>query len=381
MKTSIVTLLLAFVLAFPVTGRVARAADAAVVPQDRTAAVIVAYQRIGEDEYPAASIGQDNFSDHITELEKGGYKVMALPDVIAAFKAGATLPPKTVVLTFDGGHRSVLEKAVPLLLKENLPFTVFVATEHMDRQAPEYISWDELKKLASNKLVTIGLHPSSYGLLVESSADEVKRQINNARTSLRDKLGIEAKYFAYPSGEISAAYRDIVAASGFDAALGQQSGVAYAGSDLYALPRFVMTESYGDLDRFRMTVNALPLPVTDVEPKDPHLTTMKPAIGFTVDAALTSALPHLACFVPGQGKPQIQTIGKNRVEVRLEKDLENDRVRINCTLPGPMSEDGEEQRWRWFGMLLTVPQPQDESASDDNDMPDGDTAPASGGGE
>src|SRR6185436_8231328 len=136
------------------------------------------------------------------------------------------------------------------------------------------------------KLVTIGLHPSSYGLLDGAAPDEMKRQINNARTQLREKLGIEAKLFAYPSGQISSAYRDVVAAAGFDAACGQQSGVAYAGSDLYTLPRFVMTESYGDLDRFRMTVNALPLPVTDVEPKDPHLATLKPVIGFTLDPAV-----------------------------------------------------------------------------------------------
>ncbi len=351
------------------------------IPQDRTAAVIVAYQRIGEDEYPAASIEQDKFEAHIEELEKGGYKILPLPDIIAAFKNGTTLPARTVALTFDGAHRSVLDKAVPLLKKENIPFTIFVATDHMDRNAPEYIGWPDLKKLAQQKLVTIGLHPANYELLDSANADEIKRQINNARTRLRDMTGVDTKFFAYPSGQYSTAYRDIVAASGFDAAFGQQSGVAYGGADIYGLPRFVMTESYGDIDRFRMTVNALPLPVSDVEPKDPHLSTMKPVIGFTVDGALASSLPQLACFVPGQGKPEIQRIGKNRIEMRLEKDFENDRVRINCTMPGPLTEDGDEQRWRWYGLLLSVPVPQDESPSaDDEDMPqeNGDTSGSSG---
>ncbi len=33
--------------------------------------------------------------------------------------------------------------------------------------------------------------------------------------------------------------------------------------------------------------------------------------------------------------------------------LDQDRVRVNCTLPF-VSEDGDPTRWRWFGMLLTV---------------------------
>ena len=330
-------------------------AQEGLLPQDRAAAVIFSYQMIGEDLHPSASIGKEQFAEHIAELRTGGYTVLPLPDIVRALKEGAALPPRTVALTFDGGHRSVLENGVPLLIENEIPFTVFVSTGYLDADGARTMNWDDLRKLARNELVTVGLHPASYDELSASDPGEIRRQINAARARLREMAEIEADLFAYPFGSYSTAYRDIVAASGFGAAFGQQSSVAWSGSDPYALPRFTMTESFGDLDRFRMTASALPLPVADVEPKNPDLSTAHPAIGFTVDEALKGQLAKLSCFVSGQEKPQVELVSGNRVELRLEKDFDEKRARVNCTLPGPVPQGADEPRWRWFGMLLNVP--------------------------
>lgn len=325
------------------------------IEQDQAAAVILVYQRIGDDQYPSTSIRDEQFQEHIEELRKGDYNVVPLPEIIDALKEGRKLPPYTVAITFDGGHRSVLERGIPLLLKNNLPFTLFVAPESLDNDLSQHMSIDEVRKLARNKLVTIGLHPAIYARLAGQAPEEIKRQINNGRAKLRDLMNTEATLFAYPFGEYSSAYRKIVMASGFDAALGQQSGVAYAGGDIYTLPRFSMTESYGDIDRFRMAVRALPLPVSGVSPQDPYLTaSSRPAIGFTVDPALQANIKKLSCFVSGQEKPHVEFMGGTRIEIRLDKNFEDERARVNCTLPGSAVEEDEDERWRWFGLLLTL---------------------------
>lgn len=328
-----------------------------VLPQDRTSAVVLAYHRIDEEEFPATNIQDEQFESHIRELTSGGYNIMALPDIVSALKNDSGLPPYTVALTFDGGHRSILDTAIPLLLKQNIPFTLFIAPDQLERENSPYMDWDDLKKLAKNKLVTIGLHPIRYERLTDQPAEEIRRQINSARARLRDMLGVETPLFAYPFGEYSSAYRDIVANARFDAAFGQQSGVVYAGSDMFALPRFSMTESYAGLSRFRMIAAALPLPVTDVEPRDPHLDNLRPNIGFTVTPELAGKIKNMSCFVSGQGKPHIQYAGNNRVELRLERDFEEERVRVNCTLPiaAPSPSEEEEEIWRWFGLLMTAP--------------------------
>src|SRR3546814_16104016 len=82
------------------------------------------------------------------------------------------------------------------------------------------------------------------------------------------EIGERPKLFAWPFGEWDTRSMAVVKAMGYDAAFGQQSGVAHAKHDLYWLPRFPMNEHYGSVDRMLMAVNALPLPVSDIAPDD-----------------------------------------------------------------------------------------------------------------
>jgi peptidoglycan/xylan/chitin deacetylase (PgdA/CDA1 family) len=330
-------------------------AQTSAIPHDERAAVIFSYHRVGKDENPADNIRLEQFMSHIAELDEADYNVIPLDDVIKSIKGGKKLPPRTIAITFDGGHRSILENAAPILMKYNFPFTIFVAPDNADNTDNDYLSWDEIKRLSKNDLVTIGIHPATYQRVGNMDATEIRRQINSAIASYRKNTGKMPAYFAYPFGEYSAEYRDIVASMGFKAAFGEQSGVAYAGSDLMTLPRFAMTETFGDLDRFMMTTRALPFPVSDVSPADPRLDTADPVIGFTVDESLVAQLKDLSCFAAGQGKPDIQIISKKRVEIRLEKAFTVDRARLNCLLPGPTPAAGDDKTWRWFGLMMTVP--------------------------
>jgi hypothetical protein len=123
---------------------------------------------------------------------------------------------------------------------------------------------------------------------------------------------------------------------------------------MFALPRFTMTDSFADLDRFRLTANALPLPVSDISPQDPYLKEEPLATGFSVHESLTGDLGSLSCFSSVHGQPELEIIG-NRIELRHEENFDQNRIRINCTLPGPTSSDLDAiPRWRWFGMLLSM---------------------------
>lgn len=320
---------------------------------DNRSAVILSYQRIGEDHSPDTNIRLEQFQSHIQELTDGDYNVLPLPKIIDAIKHGKNLPPNSIAITFDGGYSSVLEHALPLLHEHELPYTIFVATNLLDN-IPLHISKGDIKKLRRNKLVTWGIHPASYIRLSGEPKEEVRRQINNAKTAFRQITGKEPQYFSYPFGEYSLSYRDTIARSGFDAAFGLHSGAVSGNNDLYGLPRFTMTENYANISRFRLIANALPLPVTEIEPKDLRLTTDRPVIGFTVDKNLLENIEQLSCYISGQEQPEIEVIGSGRIEVRPAVPFTASRIRINCTLPGPTSEPGEPPRWRWFGLLMTM---------------------------
>lgn len=340
----------------------------AAVEADENTAVIFAYQRIGEDSVPQSSLPTDQFKLHIAELKAGGYNVLPLGKIVDALKNGGDLPPRTVALTFDGAWLPTLTTAIPLLEEGKIPFTVFFSADQADAASPNHMTWSQLKSLRRNKLASLGVLPAAYAHMTEKGSDETAAQINKAVSRYREAFGEAPAFFAWPYGEYSAALKKRAAEYGFKAAFGQHSGVAHAGSDFLALPRFTMTGDVGDLDRFRLTARALPLPVTDIMPEDPAAAAQNPPIiGFTAAPGLGD-LSRLSCFISGIGKVPLSRLGDNRVEIRIEEPLEERRARVNCTMPS----GGEDSGWRWLGMLLVLPgiEAEDDGGPPPGEVPD-----------
>ena len=311
-------------------------------------AVVFAYDRFGEDQTPSISIRIDQFEAHLDELQDSDYRVLPLPRILEALRTGTPLPARTVAITIDEASRSAFREAWPRLKAAELPFTLFVATDAIDRGSPAHMSWAEVRQLAAAG-VTIGGLGASIQSLVSRPADEVRAELRRMADRLQAETGQRPTLFAYPQGEVSSAVRTIVTEQGFTAAFGQQSGVLHPQADRAALPRFVMNECFGSVDRFRLAANALPLPVTDLTPDDPLLTVNPPSLGFTV-ADGVGDLSRLACFAAGQGRTALERVTEDRVEVRIRDPFPPGRTRVNCTLPAP---DG---RWRWLGMQFVVPE-------------------------
>lgn len=327
-------------------------APAVTLAEDNRAAVIFVYQRVGEPTTPDISISTDKFMAHLEEIQNGHYNVISLPDLVTALKRGDTLPPRTIAITFEGAFKSALDNAVPALIENEIPFTVFYSSDYADADSSTHMNWSDLISLAAYPTVTLGLLPASFARLKDLPESEIRRQVNKAKTRHREMIESEAKFFSYPYGEYSAAYKKIVASSGFDAAFGQQSGAVSSVSDLYAIPRFTLTDEYGDTERFKTAAETLPLPATDIEPQNTVLSGDQPIIGFSVPAALKTSLGALSCFATGQSAPNINVIN-NRVEIRPQGKPGTDRLRVNCTLPGPNNPEDDSARWRWIGFIFS----------------------------
>ncbi|MEI6986678.1 MAG: polysaccharide deacetylase family protein [Rhodospirillaceae bacterium] len=339
--TVAVTALTSVALANPAT----RATPPALDP----GAVVFVYNRFGDDRNPGSSIRIDQFVDHIDELVVGGYTVLPLVRVIEAVRGGDRLPDRTISVTIDDATLSAYREAYPRLRTAGVPFTLFVATDAIDGKLGSHMSWDQVRELYSAG-VTIGALTASALPMAERSAQENRDDIKRGKARFLAELGFVPELFAYPHGENSLPVRNIVEQAGFLAAFGQQSGVAYPGAEIFNLPRFIMNDSFGSIDRFRLAANALPLPVTDVTPADPVLVGNPPILGFTVPDGIGN-LGRLACFATGQGRTAVEQLGSNRIEVRIADAFPPGRARVNCTLPA------EDDRWRWFGVQLFIPEP------------------------
>lgn len=311
-------------------------------------AVVLMYHRFGESRYPATSIRIDQLEAHIKELTSGAYRVMALPDIVAALRDGRRLPDRAVAITVDDAFASVYREAWPRLRLANLPFTLFVATGQVaERPGGEYMTWDQLREMAKAG-VTIANHSVTHAHLPELSDRQITEELAQSGATLQKELGFRPDIHAYPYGEASARVLAAARRAGFVASFGQHSGVLHAQSNMDYLPRFALNETYGSIERFRLAANALPLYATDISPSDPTLRRNPPPFGFTVPEGVPTG-NLLACYSSHHGRLTIERLGTRRIEVRLPSALPAGRARINCTLPA------RGGRWRWFGYQYYVP--------------------------
>ncbi len=321
---------------------------AAEVPVDNGAAVVM-YHRFGETQYPSTNIRIDQLEAHIAELTSGPYTVLPLPEIVAALAEGRPLPERTVGISVDDAFLSLYREAWPRLRAAGLPITVFVSTQALDSALPDYMTWDQLREMVAGGGVSVGNHGVTHGHMVRQGHETVRAEIADGARRLRQELGITPTVLAYPYGEYGLEIRNIVQEQGLVAAFGQHSGAIGRTHDLFALPRYPMSENYGDMERFRLAVNSLALPVTELTPADPLLSaaTNPPFYGFTVAEGITG-LGALNCFA-SRNELTLDRLGERRIEMRLGEAFGPGRARINCTLPGP---DG---RWRWLGQQFYVP--------------------------
>jgi peptidoglycan/xylan/chitin deacetylase (PgdA/CDA1 family) len=207
-----------------------------------------------------------SFARQLDHLARAAHPV-SLDEVVAALSGRRGLPPRAVLITFDDGHRSVLEAGLPLLRERGLPAVAFVVAGLLDTDEPFW--WVEAERL----LAAGGLAPTalvrrlkalpdaerlraiaelretapapaprtpqlrreelpqleSAGIAVENHTwshpclprcDDAKATAEalDAHRVLRDALGREPRAFAYPNGDWDARTERALADAGYAAA-------------------------------------------------------------------------------------------------------------------------------------------------------------------
>ncbi len=321
----------------------------ATTPQ-RDSAVVLMYHHVGDERYPSTNIRLAQFESHLEFLAQEGFQVWPLARIVAHLQARKMLPDKTVAITFDDAYKTVYSEAYPRLRARGWPFTVFIASDYIDKRFSNYMSWEQMREMQPHG-ASYGNHSRSHDHLIRYHEGESPRQwrqrikddLNHAQRRLQEELGETLKIFAYPYGEYDLELAQLVAGLGL-VAFGQQSGPAGHYSDMRFLPRFPVNEAYGDLTNLKTKLLSLALPVTETAPLEPVTTERQPRLRLTI-APGSARLSQLACYASGQGEIDVKRLEgePHRIEIRAKRPLPRGRSRYNCTAPS-----GEPGRYFWF---------------------------------
>jgi peptidoglycan/xylan/chitin deacetylase (PgdA/CDA1 family) len=152
---------------------------------------------------------------------------------------------RQVRVTFDDAFRSAAI-VFPDLERLGVPVQIFVCTRYALVGAPLTIpelagddpeqlatmNWDELREQAARG-IAIGSHAVSHPHLTTLSEDDLRRELNESREEIEDRLGRPCEDLAYPYGEHDERVRAAARAAGY------RRAYALRGSrvDAYAAPR------------------------------------------------------------------------------------------------------------------------------------------------
>jgi peptidoglycan/xylan/chitin deacetylase (PgdA/CDA1 family) len=214
----------------------------------------------------------ERFEEHLDVLRRTAY-VVSLEEALDVFEGRRSLPRRAVLITFDDGHRSVLDVGMPMLRERGLPAVVFVVAGVVDTDRPFW--WAEVEDLVArggsvrgmsqgsgrqvvsalkrasdderraaleelrgivgpttpmaqltgpelrtleSAGVAVGNHAWSHPCLGRCSDTVLRREIEDAHAALTSILGHPPHAFAYPDGQYDPRAADVLGELGYRAA-------------------------------------------------------------------------------------------------------------------------------------------------------------------
>jgi len=319
---------------------------------------VFCYHRFGEARYASTNIATDVFEEQLRLLKEEGYRVLRLSELVRLLETGAPLPQKAAVLTVDDGYRSFATGAVPLLAKYGYPATLFVSPGTVGQGS--YLSWEELRQLAAQG-IEIANHSQLHEHMASPGRGEspdawrqrMKTDLEDSQARFRRELGQAPQLFAYPYGEFSPALIALLKEMGFRAAVGQQSGVVFEGSNLYSLPRFPMGGGFATLKGFREKLGMKALAVSFPEATTPLIEGDNPPVLRLLVEEEDADLDRLSCFVQGENRCTVLRNSENSrlLEIRAEKPISTRRNKYTLTAPSRRGAG-----WYWFSQPWIRPE-------------------------
>lgn len=165
---------------------------------------ILTYHYIGNNPNPEdkardnLSVAPDKFEEQIKYIYENGYQSISFDTLYSALKSGASLPPKSIILTFDDGYMDFYLIAFPILKRYNMYSVSFIPTGLIGTSY--YMNWDQVKELDLTGLVSFQSHSVNHLNLTSLNTEQLMYQLTMSKATLERNLGKTVNTLAYPYG-------------------------------------------------------------------------------------------------------------------------------------------------------------------------------------
>jgi peptidoglycan/xylan/chitin deacetylase (PgdA/CDA1 family) len=219
-------------LGFAATGSARRAPTPHGVP-------VLMFHVIGDgrgERLPELYVSPAAFRAQVAWLDDHGYHAVTLDAVYRHWSAGAPLPRKPVVLSFDDGYPGDVDVAMPTLRARGWSGVLNLQVENIVPARVRLLiaaGWE------------IDSHTFTHPDLTHVGTAQLAHEIAASRTWIRRVLHVPANFFCYPSGRYNAAVVAAVRRAGYLGATTTNEGFASPDNGLFTLKRVRVNGSDG----------------------------------------------------------------------------------------------------------------------------------------
>ena len=161
------------------------------------------------------------------------------------------LPPKSFLITFDDGWKSVYTEAFPIMKELELPFTIFLYKNYVgSSRGGRAMSNDMINEMLDSGLCTIGSHSVSHPFPStvkknlragsEIYAKFLQTELGDSKTFLEERFKSPVTTYAYPGGFHTPEMFSLADKLGYDNLFTVKPGKIGRNSPRHLLPRYIV---------------------------------------------------------------------------------------------------------------------------------------------
>lgn len=169
---------------------------------------ILLYHRFGPVISDSMTVTTAVFESHLKYLRDNGHTIISLRQLVDYHLGkGPPLPPGSVVIVADDGHKSIYTDMLPLIKKYHVPVTLFIYPSAISN-APYAMTWEQLRDIKRTGLFEIQSHTywhpdfrkEKKRLSSVEYVEFVEMQMKKSKETLERKLNIKVNMLAWPFG-------------------------------------------------------------------------------------------------------------------------------------------------------------------------------------
>ena len=161
---------------------------------------VLVYHNIAPQRKGRLTIGAATFEEQIRYLKAEGFYSIGLDEFVDFLQQRRQLPKKSVLLTFDDGHKGFLQYAYPVIKAAGFRVVLFIQTDQISsRPNANSLSWPELQELAKEGVV-VQAHTKTHGDLRKKAGESPDAYARRMQAELGAPLDLLRKNLPRPAG-------------------------------------------------------------------------------------------------------------------------------------------------------------------------------------